>query len=122
MEVEAGLNFKLNSMLYFGTSLNTHGHYLWQLSGGLYRSKIPYSEIPFDPYEHKNNPKGYTVFVQDETYTALHIAGSCKDDRGGTVSVFWVNGSYSPSYFLALLKSNATAMQIIEAMPFDVEI
>lgn len=109
-------------MLYFGTSLDTPGHYLWELTGGLYRSRITYSSIPFDPYEHKNNPKGHTVFVQSETYTALHIAGSCKDHRGGTVSVFWVNGSHSPANFMLLLKANPTAMQIIEAMPFHVEI
>lgn len=109
-------------MLYFGTSTNAYGHYLWELTGGLYRSQIPYSGIPFNPYEHKNNPKGHTVFVQSETYTVLHIAGSCKDDRGGTVSVFWVNGSYPRAEFISMLKSNKTAMQIIEAMPFDVEI
>lgn len=109
-------------MLYFGTSPHAYGHYLWELAGGLYRSRMPYSEIPFDPYEHKNNPKGHTVFVQSQAYTALHIAGSCKDERGGTVSVFWVNDPRPKADFLLMLKSNPTAMQIIEAMPFEVEI
>lgn len=120
MDGESELN--LFFMLYFGTSTTQYGHYIWELTGGLYRSQISYDDIPFNPYEHKNNPKGHSVFVQAETYTALHIAGSCKDERGGTVSVFWVNGSYSPADFIAMIKSNKAAMQIIEAMPFDVEI
>lgn len=108
-------------MLYFGTSLDQPGHFIWELTGGLYRVKSGYPEPPFDLYEYKNNPKGHAVFVQSEKYTALHIAGSCIDRRFGTVSVFWLNGSYSEDDFLEILRGNATAMQIIYAMPFAVD-
>lgn len=108
-------------MLYFGTDTNVAGHYLWELTGGMYRSQKRWDSIPFDPYEYKENRKGEGVFVLEKLYTALHIAGSPTDTRFGTVSVFFVNESIPARELFLRIKKNTHAMILINAMPFPVK-
>jgi hypothetical protein len=108
-------------MLYFGTSLDRAGHYIWELTGGMYRSEMRHADIPFDFYKHRQQPWGHVQFEHHDGLSVLFISGSCADSRSGTVSVFFVNGTYSKAAFIELMKQNPTAMQIINAMPFPVE-
>ncbi len=109
-------------MEYFGTNLTEHGHYRWVLTeNGLVKQWNKFEELPFHPEElTRNLPKGEVVYYQGGGFTVLAIAGSCKDDRPGTKSVFWVHLKLDREEMVEFVKQNKTAMSIINAMPFDV--
>ena len=110
-------------MEYFGTNLDEHGHYTWDLSGD-YMTKIGLlpKNTPFNPEELTNNlPKGNVVFCKDYAgFTILAIAGSCIDKRGGTKSVFWEKENISKEEMIERIMANKHSKTIINAMPFDV--
>jgi len=112
-------------MEYFGTSLDQHGHYRFLLyDNGM--NKIRYSDydsgLPFNPEGLTNHlPKGDVIFYQGGKFTVIGIAGSCKDDRGGTKSIFWVNEIISKEEMIQKIKEHPMAMKIINAMPFEVK-
>lgn len=110
-------------MEYFGTSLTSHGHYTWDLSGDSMVKKRLMPNTPFNPYElNKSQKKGSVVFCTDNNngLTIIAIEGSCIDNRGGTKSVFWVYEILSKEEMIEILMSNKHSKKIIEAMPFDV--
>ena len=75
---------------YFGTDLNTHGHYTWDLSGESMKKAGLMPQVPFNPYEiNKSGVKGSVVFCKDFAgFTIIAIEGSCVDSRNGTKSIF----------------------------------
>lgn len=108
-------------MEYFGTDLTSHGHYYWNIDEGMYKIYTP-NDIPFNPEcLTKNLAKGQTVFYRGGGYTVLGISGSCKDERPGTKSVFWVKELLTKHEITDMVLSNSMAMKMISSMPFKVE-
>ena len=109
-------------MEYFGTNLTEHGHYSWNLTGDrMVRIGLLPKNTPFDPENLTINlPKGEVVFYQSSKFTVLGISGSCKDDRGGTKSIFWVKELLTKQEMFERIKENKLAKAIIDAMPFEV--
>lgn len=109
-------------MKYFGTNLTEHGHYTWDLFGEqMLKIGLLPRNTPFNPEElTKNLPKGENAFYQSSKFTVLAISGSCKDDRPGTKSIFWIEDCLSKNDIIAKIKNNKLAMSIINAMPFNV--
>lgn len=113
-------------MHYFGTTLNSSGHFFFELEGNsIHRAKRQYnlSDLPFNPeglpYPAKRN--GYMQFHQYCGFTILAITGSCHDTRSGSKSVFFVEEIISQDEMKARILSIPIAKQIIEKMPFKVE-
>lgn len=109
-------------MEYFGTNLTEHGHYTWDLSGNrMVQIGLLPRNTPFNPEELTNNlPKGEVVYYQSSKFTVIGISGSCKDNRGGTKSIFWENEILSKQEMVDRINQNKLAKAIIDAMPFDV--
>lgn len=109
-------------MEYFGTNLTEHGHYTWDLSDDrMVKIGLLPKYTPFQPEGLTNNlPKGEVVFYQSSKFTVLGISGSCKDERNGTKSIFWVKETLSKHEMIERIKSNKLAKSIIDAMPFKV--
>ena len=109
-------------MYYFGTSLNEYGHYLWDLEGErMINRGINFKHLPFNPEELTNNfLKGKVMFYQCTGYTVIGIAGSCKDERGGTKSIFWVLEKISFDEMKERILNDPVAKEIIDKMPFDI--
>jgi hypothetical protein len=77
--------------------------------------------VPFNPEELTNNlPKGEVVFYQSSKFTVLGISGSCKDERGGTKSIFWLNEFVSFSEIIQRVLDNNLAQELIKSMPFKI--
>ena len=111
---------------YFGTNLTEHGHYRFVLYDSYESYMVKYTggfnDLPFHPeYLTNNLPKGEVIFYQGGGFTVLGIAGSCKDERPGTKTVFWVKKIITGKEFIQLLKENKQAMKIIDALPFQVK-
>ena len=112
-------------MNYFGTSLNEHGHYRFLLDGNR-MEKSYYSTykkgLPFDPEcLTEDLPKGEVIFYQGGGFTVIGIAGSCKDTRPGTKSIFWIREIISKEEMIQKIKEHPMAIIIIKAMPFEVK-
>ncbi|GAG75702.1 unnamed protein product [marine sediment metagenome] len=110
-------------MNYFGTSLNEHGHYLWDLhEDRMENCGINFKHLPFHPEELTNNLlKGEVVFYQCTGYTVIGIAGSCVDERPRTKSIFWVLEKISFDEMKERILNNPIAKKIIEKMSFEIE-
>lgn len=110
---------------YFGTSLTVAGHYFWELDGvDMRRSKIYFGDLPFNPEDlvPVTRTKGeIETFRFEGGYAVLAIAGSCKDTRLGTKSVFWLIGDYSDAMLKKRIQGCPAAMKIINQMPFEVK-
>jgi hypothetical protein len=109
-------------MNYFGTSLNTDGHYTWNISNeGMQQIGLLPRDTPFNPEElTKNLPKGEVVFYQGGGYTVLGISGSCTDTRSGTKSIFWIKEIISRENMIRRVLEHNVAGTIISAFPFKV--
>ena len=105
---------------YFGTSLYEHGHYRWILEEpGMVCKYLRFEDLPFDPEGLTNNlNKGEIIYYQGGGYTVIGISGSCKDNRPGTKSIFWVNEIFSKEKMIEVIKNNQMAANIIKAMSF----
>lgn len=109
-------------MEYFGTNLTEHGHYRWDIDEGFRRMNYSFDQLPFHPETLTNNlPNGEVVFYQGGGLTVLGIAGSCKDSRPGSKSIFWVKGTISKDAMIERVMLHAIALQIIQKMPFKVK-
>lgn len=111
-------------MEYFGTSLSEHGHYRWILNkDSMYKTYLRFDDLPFNPEQLTNNlNKGECVFYQGGGYTVLGISGSCKDERPGTKSIFWVKEIISREEMIDRLKNNYMALELINAMSFEINL
>ena len=109
-------------MDYFGTSLDDHGHYLWELNEKTMRNTgISFRNLPFSPEQLTNNMlKGEVCFYQCNGFTVIGIAGSCKDTRGGTKSIFWVYKKITFDEMKNEILNHPMAKKIIDKFPFEV--
>ena len=109
-------------MFYYGTELDSYGHYLWELNGRFTRTGLPHSTLGFDPEKHRMQPRGHVKFEHEGGWTILYIGGSPKDTRLGTSSVFFLRGDFSRQDFVNLMRSNSVAMSIVERIPYDIDL
>ena len=116
-------------MKYFGTDLNSAGHFLWDVAETmLYNRGLGFNEIPFDPeslprYEKgEQRQKGDVRFYFENCYSICAIEGSCIDQRGGTKSVFFIKEDLTQEELVNKIKDIPIAMQIIDKMPFSVQV
>lgn len=109
-------------MEYFGTNTSEHGHFRFNMDDeNMVKMYNKFTDLPFHPEELTNNlPKGETVFYQGGGYTVLGISGSCKDERPGTKSIFWVKELIPRFNMIQKIMQNAAAMKIIRAIPFEI--
>ncbi len=113
---------------YFGTALNNHGHYFWELSGERMNDLglSLFNKLPFNPYDYPKQPdpkytvKGISEFLHVGGFTVCAIEGSCYDKRWGTKSVFWINKEIPFADFEKQMKETPIVMKIINQMPFNV--
>ena len=113
-------------MEYFGTSLTDHGHYRFDMTGNYmektYNNYPHFKDLPFHPENITNNlPKGEVVYYQCGGYTVIGISGSCKDERNGTKSIFWVKELLSKDAMIQRIMQNHAAMKVVRAMPFEIK-
>jgi len=113
---------------YFGTTLDSAGHYFFELEGSsIYRSRISFNECPFNPeslpYKKKGEvfKKGASRFCQFAGFSIYAIEGSCADTRGATKSIFFIEDEVSKDDLKSLILSTPIAKKIIDKMPFEVE-
>lgn len=116
-------------MNYFGTSLNSAGHFFWILSGEKMKSNwdMDYASLPFSP---EQLPKGYEAyetefgtvgFYKEDGYSIIAIYGSCADTRHGTKSVFFIKEDLTKEEMKQKILSIPIANWIIDKMPFEVK-
>lgn len=101
---------------YFGTNLTTAGHYFWILNKyGFNRSKVYFSNIPFDPEQLPRPHIGNIDVHQFGEYAICAVKGSPYDKRGGCKSVFWLIGNLAQLEEAML--STPVVKEIIEGIP-----
>jgi hypothetical protein len=115
-------------MNYFGTELDGAGHYFWTLEGNaIYRSRTSFENCPFNPeaLPYKKNGQGFfngtARFYQFAGFSIYAIEGSCKDERPGSKSIFFVEKELDKDQMKALILATPIASKIIQKMPFKVE-
>lgn len=113
-------------MNYYGTNLTEYGHYFWKLNDTqlIYKGLDGKDEKPpFSPGDFlgSNAEKGLVGYFRLKGYSIIAIAGSCKDTRGGTKSVFWVKGEVEPTALKDMILAIPIAEKMIEQMPFEVQ-
>lgn len=111
-------------MNYFGTDLNSAGHYFWELEkNSIFKSRLRYEDIPFNPegLPIVNNEKGHVEFHNVFGYSILAIAGSCSDNRWATKSIFWVKEIISYDDMKKRILDIPIAKQILNKMPFEIK-
>lgn len=109
---------------YFGTNLDSHGHYFWDLSLDSFgRSNRRFHELPFNPegLPYPKMRKGFWEFYNFARFSILAISGSCKDDRGGTKSIFFIEEMITQEEMIKIIKDSKIAMKMINQMPFEVK-
>lgn len=126
-------------IFYFGTSLDSKGHFFWQveddhiISKGLSFPKgsgISLANMkhwPFNPedmpkeVEGKGRTKGNASYYRENGYTICAIEGSCLDDRPGTKTVFFTDEKLRFGEFAVKLTTIPIIKKIIQKMPFKVQ-
>ncbi len=114
---------------YFGTDVDEHGHYMWEISDdGLrfVKRSLNFNTIPFSPeYITQNIPNGHVNWLMIQSsmgaFTICAIAGSCKDDRPGCKSVFWVNEIIPFMKLKEEILATPLCAKIIHLMKFEVK-
>ena len=108
---------------YFGTELESYGHYIFQLDNDrMDRIGIRFDHLPFSPENLTNNlPKGEVIFYQGGGFTVIGISGSCKDDRNGTKSIFWVKEIITFNELKDRILNHPVSQLIIKQMPFTIQ-
>ncbi len=112
------------NLFYYGTGLDSAGHFFWTLHDGrLVSSNIYFNNIPFDPESLIKNdqPLGTVRYLKFGDYKVCAIMGSCYDKRLGSKSVFWTTEDIRFGDFKNIILSIPIGKKIIEQMPFEVE-
>lgn len=118
---------KLVTMYYYGTDLREAGHYFWHITErGLERHSEAFRQLlnhsfPFDVYKHAKEQKGTTLYRYENGYSIVSITGSCSDQRGGTVSVFFKQGEFSMKEMLEEMRTYEVVKKMIAKMPFSIQ-
>jgi hypothetical protein len=111
---------------YFGTNLNSAGHFLFELDNGyIGRNLRSIYTLPFNPeglpYSKKYRLVDGTVkFYSFAGFTICAIAGSCSDGRPGSKSVFFVEEEISFESLKNILIENEAFKKIAFKMPFGI--
>ena len=111
---------------YFGTSLDSAGHYLWELEGnGCHRSLRQFNALPFNPeglpyFGNQPRKLGEVQFFNFCGFTIIAIYGSCKDSRPGSKSIFFTEATMSYKKLRQLIQSTLIAQKIISQMDFNI--
>lgn len=115
----------LDKLYFFGTDLENHGHYFFEIDKeGMRKSKVYFNNIPFNPEDFflANSPKGIVQFYRCEVYHICAINGSCVDTRPGTKSVFWTSdASVDITNFKEEILSFDICKRMIKQMQFEVK-
>jgi hypothetical protein len=118
------VNNLILNMFYFGTNLTEYGHCPFFLGNGKFEKLyglIP-KDTPFDVERLTNHlKKGQVAFYQGGGFTAIAIGGSCKDDRPGTKSVFWLKENLTREQMKDRILTNPVSKDIIDAFKFMVQ-
>lgn len=108
-------------MYYYGTKLDSNGHYYWNIDD-YFRNDYKIGEnLPFNPYFIKGEKKGTSHFFQIFGYTGIAISGSPYDKRLGTVSVFFVTEQRTKEQMIACIRTTPIALQIIEKLGLTID-
>ncbi len=109
-------------MFYFGTNLNTAGHYFFYLHDQqLKRTQLHFRDIPFNPEDILQSARnGDVQYFHIADYSVCGIVGSCVDPRLGCKSVFFVKEKLTNEQLKERILSIPIAKRIIEQMPFKV--
>lgn len=114
-------------MEYFGTNLDSAGHYFWNLEGDfMKRSERWFDDLPFNPEEMphyakvEQQHKGDVKFYFSNGFSICAINGSCIDKRWGCKSVFFIEENLTNQQLVDLIMSIPAAKKIIDKMPFSV--
>lgn len=115
-------------MHYFGTALDNHGHYHWELTGdSMAQNYGRWDQFGFDSEKNFVRSrgayitKGETSFRHENGYSIYAIEGSCKDERWGTCSVFFVKGTFEKDALKEMIMRQPMACKLISKMPFEVK-
>src|SRR5258708_35808522 len=117
-------------MRYFGTSLNSAGHYFWELDGDwMGSSSLDFKSVPFNPEEMPRKekdqkyyyPLGHVAFYNENGYSIIAIEGSCSDKRRASKSEFFVKEDLTQDEMKEKILSIPIAKKIIDKMPFEVK-
>ena len=73
------------------------------------------------PLVTNNLPKGEVIFYQGGGFTVIGISGSCKDDRPGTKSIFWVEELLTFNDMKNRILDYPIAKYIFGSMPFKIQ-
>lgn len=108
---------------YFGTDINSKGHYLWEIWGNnIHQSRRQLYALPFNPegLPYKLSQNGYAAFYQFAGFSIMAIAGSCSDNRPGSKSVFFIEKIITNPDLTNLIINTGYSAKIIQKMPFEV--
>jgi hypothetical protein len=111
-------------MNYFGTELTSAGHFMWEMIGSeLYRNRMSIGDCPFNPeaLPYKKYKNGDVGYYQCFGFSILAICGSCKDNRAGSKSVFWLEGNFTADEMKERILTIPIGKKIIEQMSFKVQ-
>lgn len=103
---------------YFGTELNSKGHYFYGIDAhSIWKSGIRFDNLPFNPealpYKatlNKGERKDYHVFG----FTILAISGSITDNRPGCKSIFFVEEEITFAQMEQLVRSTKFGSTVID--------
>ena len=105
---------------YFGTSLDSAGHFFWQLSGNniIQDRRLGFHSLPFNPENLTGDMENGDIAIHRAFgYSICAICGSPKDKRQGCKSVFWTHGIVDD--WKSTIESIPIAKTIINQMPFE---
>ena len=114
----------METLHYFGTDLSSYGHYFWKLEGNrMIYQPLDFTKLPFNPERllPSDVRKGLVWYGAQDGYCICAIAGSCKDTRGGTKSVFWTTELFGSNEWKDRILAIPIARRMIEQMPFEVQ-
>lgn len=113
---------------YFGTNLDSAGHYLWEIQGDtMYPSRTQFNDLPFNPealpYKGKGKPyqNGLIEFYNFCGFSICAIEGSCRDTRPGSKSIFFVKENLTKEQIIEIINATPVARKMIDKMPFHVD-
>ena len=118
----------MTDLEYYGTTLDSAGHYFFNLVRGDFgRSIRRLGQVPFNPeglpYVGVGlEPANGTVrFYNMAGFTICAIGGSPADHRTGSKSIFFVEEDMTREAFEERLKKDGLVMKIINKMSFKVQ-
>lgn len=108
-------------ILYFGTSLNEKGHYIYNF-GSVLRGRTLRHNLPFDPESlvMSSQINGTVNRINYNDYKIIAIAGSCTDDRAGSKSIFITKNFEDGFDFEEYLKQHPLAIEMFSQMKFKI--